>query len=204
LVFPALQAQLLTSNSTTFANESDVQLELTLAENQIQVAGSLGQYFVLYNATIIGNPLGDPNIPSNLTVNQQTFYNLFINAGYQVYLDFTTGWWNFTWALTGPEATIVVYTFRTTFVPTSIINTTISTIEAYFASLIPIVHTTTTYNGFINEAGFGGATSTYYEFTIAANQGTDTTDHSVALKAFILIQGLGYNSGNCNAYQLIA
>lgn len=202
MTFSAIDAQILTSNTITSTNESDVQLELTLAEKNITSAASIGQYFVLYNATIIGNPLGNPDVVSNLTENQETFYQLLINAGYIVTLDIATGWWNISWATSGAEVTVAIYTFRTTLVPTAIVSSTISTITAYFASLIPIVYTNVSYNGFINEAGFGGATSTFYEFTITANQGSDTTDHSTSLKSAILAQGLGYTTNNCNVYQL--
>jgi hypothetical protein len=203
MVLPAASAQTLSATAIINTNNADLQLEVSLAENKITAATAHGAYQVLYNAQVIGNPAIDPRLFTNdLPINQKDFYNAFIGAGYIVGLDANTGFWSITWAPSGPETMVIVYSFRTTLNPSSpnIVPQTMAAIEAYFNTLTPVVHVYTSYDGFINETGFGGTTSTFYEFTIIAGQYTDRTDHSANVAGFLYTQGLGYNSGNANCY----
>jgi hypothetical protein len=203
MVFLASDAVTLTTNSISNINATDVQLELSLAETKIRQAAADELYRLLYNATIIGNPRANPRITSTLSANQLSFYNLLINAGYIVGLDLPSGYWLINWEPAGPESLVRVYSFRTIVAPGAVSVQTLAAITAYFAALHPVAHTVAVTNGFINETDFGGSSSTFYEYTIVADQGSDVTDYSAGLKANLITQGLGYNSGNCNSYRLI-
>lgn len=201
MVLPAASALTLTTNAISATNAADVQQEVTNAETKIRQAAALGVYEIDYNASIVGNPAIDPRLyTSDLPTNQQAFYNAFVNAGYIVGLDTLTGFWSISWANMGPEHNVLVYSFRTTFNPSSVTSQTITAIENFFAALVPIVYTDIAYNGFINESGFGGTTSTFYEFTIIAGQDSDRTSHATALAGFLTTQGLGYTNVNSAVY----
>jgi hypothetical protein len=183
MVFQAADASVLTVNTISDNNAADVKLELTLAENKIRLAAGSELYQVIYNATIIGNPSANPQITSNLTENQLSFYNLLINSGYLVTLDVSSGYWKISWAPQGPETLVKVYSFRTTVVPGPVYLDTIAAIEAYFLSLSPTAHSIGVTNSDISETDFGGVSSTFYEYTIVVDQGIDNTDHSTGVKA---------------------
>lgn len=201
-MFPALDAFTYT-NTTIIANAAfAVQREIGNCEEKIRAATGLGFFDITYNATILGNPKGVPQHANNLSDNQLTFYNLLINAGYLVDLDIDTGRWLIKWSPTGPEAQVNVYSFRTTVVPTGISDQTKITIENYFLALIPTVHSLVTLNNTLNEAAFGGSGTTFYEYTIIVDQAFDSTDFSAILKAVLLAQSLGYESGNCAVYKI--
>lgn len=201
MVFRASDAQILTSNAITNLENNEIQQEVTLAEQQIRNATALGLYQINYNATIIGNPKGPPAVSSNVTDLQQTFYNLFIDAGYIV--GFSGGRWLFNWASAGPESRVYVYSFRTTQAPGSVYLDTEAAIHSFFAALIPTVNTTTTVNNGIDLTVIGAADSTFYEYTIIADQENDDLDHSDDLTAFLISQGIGYESGNCHTYKMV-
>lgn len=203
MVFPAISAFDNTNTSITNTATFAVQREIANCEEQIRAAVSLGYFDIRYNATIIGNPDGPPQHSDNLNDNQQTFYNLLINAGYLVNLDINTGRWLIGWAPIGPEAQVNVYSFRTTVVPTTVSAQTIVTLENYFIALIPTVHSLAVLNNTLNEADFGGSGTTFYEYTIVVDQRFDNTDFSAILKAALIAQSLGYTSDNCQCYKLL-
>lgn len=204
MVLSAADALTLTTNFVSTNNSLDLQTEVSLAEDRIRQATSLGLSEITYDATIIGNPQLDPRATSDLPQLQLDFFNVFSTASYVVGLDTASGRWFFSWSPSGAETQVSIYSFRTSFDPTAIVNTTTTVIQAYFESIRPIMHSTVSYNGFIDEAGFGGTTSTYWEFTIIVDQTEDLTNHAVNLKASIVAQGLGYTTNNCNVYQLVA
>lgn len=201
MVLPASDVLILTNNTLLRTSSDDVQLEVSLAEGRIRGAAGLGLYSTHYNATIIGNPQVDPRTHTDLPPNQLQFFELFVDAGYTVSVDTATGYWLFSWNAQGAETLVQIYTFRTTLDPTGIIDLTKVAIENFFASLRPVVHSAITFNNFIDEAGFGGTTSTFYEFTVVTDQ-QEPTNLSNGLKTAVLIQGLGYTVNNCNVYRL--
>lgn len=203
MVFPASQAQNLTDNAISSTNSREVQLEITLCEQQIRTATGLGLFHIIYNAKILGNPKGPPQISNNLSDNQEDFYNLLIHAGYVVTFDSPTGRWNISWAPVGPETLVAVYSFRTTVVPGAIYALTIAAIESFFTNQIPTIKSVVVIDGDIHESDFGGTDSVFYEYTAVVDQEFDNTDNSSPLAEFVISQGLGYNSGNCAAYKLI-
>jgi hypothetical protein len=201
MVLPAAVALSFSENSITTINDSDLQQEVSNAEIKIRAAAALGVFVIKYNATIIGNPAIDPRVfTADLPTLQNQFYSAFIIAGYIVGLDPLTGFWQITWSNFGPETQVLVYSFRTSFNPSGVTARTISAIQTFFGGLVPVVYTDVAYNGFIDEAGFGGSSSTFYEFTVIAGQDSDRTSHATLLKGFLTTQGLGYNSGNCAVY----
>jgi hypothetical protein len=203
MVFPASSATTFTNNNIALTASNDVQLEINGVEEQIRFATGIGAFEILYNASTIGNPKGPPQVESNLTPNQETFYTLLINAGYVVTFDSGTGRWKVSWAVAGPEALVNVYSFRTTLAPGGIFTNTINAIEVFFAGLTPVVHSVAVTNGDIDETTFGASADTFYEYTIVVDQEFNTTDYSSALKTYVVSQGLGYLTGNCNVFKMI-
>ena len=200
MVFSSAEALTFTNNSIVQTANTDIQNELNLCEGQIRNATGFGISNILYNANIIGNPIGPPQISTNLTSNQSVFYSLLVGAGYLVDLDNDTGRWAINWGPIGPESQVNVYSLRTMLNPSGISAQTILVIENYFAGLIPIVHTNIFLNGAIDETVFGGG-GTHYEFTIVIDQ--QPTNFSTALVTILLGQGLGYSSGNLQIYKMI-
>jgi hypothetical protein len=203
MVLPALDALTLTNSSLIKNSTTDLQTEVGLAETRIRTAAGLGLYALVYNATIIGNPAVDPRTTNDLPPNQLNFYNAFAESGYIVGLETATGYWSLAWASQGAEHLVTIYSFRTSYNPASIVNQTITTIMTFFEAQIPIVHVNVDYNGFIDQTSFGGVSSTYYEFTIVADQETDTHNFSSTLKTYITTQSFGYTDSNCNVYQMV-
>lgn len=203
MVLPAAAALTITNTAITYTDNSEVQVEVSNAEIQVQKATGKGVFAITYNANIVGNPAIDPRMfTADLPPNQQRFYNAFVESGYIVGLDPLCGFWSINWAATGPEAQVLVYSLRTSFDPTAVVDRTISALQVFFNGLVPVVHTDIAYNGNIDETSFGGSASTYYEFTIVAGQDSDRTDHSTLVEGFITTQGLGFNSGNSKVYLL--
>ena len=203
MVFPANQAQTLTTNTIANTSNDDIQLELTLCEQQIRNATGLGLYKLLYNAKILGNPKGPPQEANNLSDNQEAFYDLLINAGYVVSLDTGSGRWDINWAARGPETLVAVYSFRTTVIPGAIYVQTINAIAAFFSGQIPTMKSVVNVIGDINESDFNGTDSVFYEYTAVVDQEFDDTDYSSPLAGFLTTQGLGYDGSNCAAYKLV-
>ncbi len=203
MVLPANSAFVYTTTTIASRAAFAVQREIGNCEEKIRGATGLGFFDIVYNATILGNPNGPPQHATNLTDNQQTFYNLLINAGYLVDLDIDTGRWLIKWSPTGPEAQVNVYSFRTTVNPAGISAQTITTIENYFLALIPTVHSLVVLDNILPEADFGGSGTTFYEYTIVVDQIFDNTDFSAILKAVLLVQSLGYTGLNCQVFKLL-
>jgi hypothetical protein len=202
MVMSATEALNLTTTTVVNNNTSDIKVEVSLAEATIRRAAGLGLFSTTYNARIIGNPAIDPQTTTDLPPNQLEFFELFTEVGYIVTLDNTSGRWLFSWNADGAEAHVAIYSFRTTFDPSAIITSTTNVIQSFFAELRPIVYSTVTFNGDIDEAAIGGTASVFYEFTIVCDQGSDTTNHSAALKTRIVQQGLGYTTNNCFVYNI--
>lgn len=203
MVLPAAAALTLTNTAITYTDDSEIQVEVSRAEIQVEKAVGKGTFAITYNANIIGNPVIDPRIfTADLPPLQQRFYNTFVESGYIVGLDPLTGYWSINWAPSGPEAQVLVYSLRTSFNPVAVVDRTIASLKVFFEGLVPVVYTDIAYNGNIDETTFGGAASTYYEFTIIAGQDSDRTDHSTLVEGFITTQGLGFNSGNSKVYLL--
>lgn len=202
MVLAANDAILLTSTSVAAHSGLDIQTEVSLAEASIRSATSFGLYSIPYNATTIGNPAVNPLRTDALTVTQQNFYYSFVNAGYRVGLDPKTGYWLISWEPSGAEQQVAIYSLRTIFEPTNVIADTTTIIVNYFAQLRPTVLTTIKYNGFMDETEFGAPQSVFFEFTIIANQGSDTTNHSVGLKTLLVTQAIGFTDDNCRIYQM--
>jgi hypothetical protein len=203
MVLSATDAFTLTTNTISRDTDTDIQTEISLVEAKIRSASGLGLYSISYNAKIIGNPEVDPRIYTTLPPTQITFYNLLISAGYSVTIDPASGYWNISWSTIGNDAFVKVYSFRTTYNPTSFADQVITVIKNFFLSLHPVVHSTVKYNGFIDETGFGGVSSTFYEFTIVVDQ-QDNFDNSTNLKLDIVSQGLGFDNGNCAVYRIVS
>ena len=203
MVFSANDALIFTNNQIVQAAAAEVQIEIGMAETEIRRATGLGLFNIVYNATVIGNPIGPPQISTNLTANQSTFYGLFVGAGYLVDLDDNTGRWFLNWAPVGPESQVSVYSLRTTITPTFISPATITLIETFFAGISPVVHVNVILSGTLNEADFGGTGTIFYEYTIVTDQEFNLTDFSAALKAMLITQGLGYLSGNCQIFKIV-
>lgn len=203
MVLSANTAATLTSNALATRSEELVAQEIANAEARIRAAAGLGATKINFNATLIGNPIGDPQISTNLaTENQIDFRDAFNSAGYMVSRDPDTGYWVLDWTVLGIETQVNLYTFRTTLAPGAISAQTITAIGNFFTSLVPVAHANAVSNNNIDETQFGAPASTFYEYSIVVDQST-SADHSSALKAAVIAAGLGYNSGNCNVYKLI-
>ena len=194
----ATQANQITQNIIGINADRDFVLELQGAEAAIRAAIHNERFETIYNATILGNPAGNPNESGNVSVKQQPFLDHFINDGYTVNIDPDTGWWYFNWRLVGAEAVTQVYSIRTTVPPGSIVQATIDAINNFFQSLIPRASVRTvqvdkepTVGGDIPESDFGATDSVFYEY-LAIVQQQDDTDHSVDLMVWLRATGLGY------------
>lgn len=203
MVFPATDAVYLTSNTITTTSSTDLQVEVSLVEERIREAAGLGVFSITYDAQIIGNPGIDPRSSIDLPQLQLDFYNLFSAAGYLVGLDRFTGRWFFSWASTGAEQLVAIYSIRTSMDPAAVVGNTLDAIAAYFASISPVVHSRSSYNSNINEVGFGATSSVFYEFTVIVDQESDTTNHAGGLKSFLINSGFGYNFSNMDVIQLV-
>jgi hypothetical protein len=203
MVLPAQAALTMTNTAVTNTNNAELQLEVNNAQSRINYAISVGSFSIEYNALILGNPNFDPRLYFNsLSILQQQFYTAFIQVGYIVDWDTNTGFWTITWAPTGPETLVLIYSFRVSIDPSAFTAQTITSIQNFFTALVPTVHTVVIYNGFIGESSFGAPTSTFYEFTTIAGQYSDQTNHATALAGYMTTTGLGYNSGNSNVFLL--
>ena len=203
MVLPATDALTLSNNAIIKNDKTDLQTEISITENRIRTATSFGLYSLIYNATIIGNPAVDPRT-QDLPSNQRNYYDAFVNVGYIVGVDQVTGYWSLNWESQGAETLVAIYSFKTTFNPSSIITQTIDLVDSFFYAQRPVIHVQTTYSGDIDESAFGGSSTIYYEFTIVADQETDTSNFSATLKTYLVTQGIGYTDQNCNVYQMVA
>ena len=195
MTLTANQANQFTQNSITLTLDQEVTNELQRAENQIR-SRARARFFTLdFNATIIGNPSGDPIDDSNLTPSQIQFRDHFTGDGFKVGISPQTGFWFLDWADVGAEILTSLYSIRTTVTPGSIEQQTIDTINTFFDGLALRATSLTTLvpfgGGDIDEGDFGAPSSTFYEYTALVNQ-QDDTDHSVGLKTALRASGLGY------------
>lgn len=102
MVFNASSAHAMTLASITATQAATLQQEVTNCEDMIRAASSKGFYSTLFNATLIGNPIGNPILDANVpTALQQQFRDLFMEAGYDVAFDTTSGRWKLTWESIG-------------------------------------------------------------------------------------------------------
>lgn len=208
MVFPASQAKIFTDQTISLTADTQVQTEISLCEQKIRVATSQSLYEITYDAKIIGNPNGPPQDSANLTTNQETFYTLLVDAGYQVNRDLGSGRWLINWAPVGPETLVNVYSLRTSVLPGAVYVQTIAAIQNFFASQSPVIHSVVTIvqdgsGNQIQESDFGATNSTFYEYTAVVDQQYNATDYSASLKTYMTTQGLGYNTSNCAAYKIV-
>lgn len=205
MVLSAANALTLSTNSQSSQDEEDLQTEVTLAETSVSGAAGRGLTMVKFNATILGNPTADPYASGALsTATQQEFRDAFGDAGYTVGWDEDSGYWTLDWSAVGAEQSVVVYSFRTILNPAGSVSTnTIAAINGYFGALTPVAHSRATLVSNIDETVFGATASTFYEYVIVVDQ-ADATDHTTALKAYVIAQmAASYNSSNCHVYKTV-
>jgi hypothetical protein len=199
MTLTANQANQFTQDSIATTMSQEVLNELQRAENQIRSRARAGVFTLDFNATIIGNPSGDPIDDANLTPTQIEFRDHFTDDGYKVGISPQTGFWLLNWANVGAEILTSLYSVRTTVTPGAVEQQTIDTINTYFntldlratslSSLVPFG------GGDIDENDFGAPSSVFYEYTALVNQ-QDDTDHSFDLKTALRSSGLGYVDDN--------
>ncbi len=201
MTLTADQANQFTQDTIVKNTDTDLTTELQRAEQQIRQR-IRGEFFKLsFNATIIGNPSGDPSDDDNLTSTQILFRDHFTGDGYKVGISIVNGtdFWLLDWADVGAEVLTSLYSIRTTVTPGAIEQQTIDAIDNFFNSL-PLRATSITTlvpfnDGDIDEGDFGAPSSTFYEYTSLVNQ-QDDTDHTTALKTALRASGLGYVDDN--------
>ena len=209
MVLTSANANTLTNNAITITNSTELETETALLEAQIRQAAGLKRFTLSYNARIIGNPIGDPSVDTNLTAQQLSFRDTFLNAGYVITQDPDTLYWIFSWESVSIEALVTIYSVRTTVSPGAIEAQTISAIETYLDGLTPAVTSrvelVTINGGDILETEFGAVASVFYEYNVIVQQ-QDDTDHSVGITTALDTSGLGYNSAtpNVKTYKVTA
>lgn len=185
-----------TAISTTTAN--NLAQEITAAEGKIRLASTQEQYQVLYTATIIGNPPGDPNNNATpLTPIQVDFKAAFQTAGYTVGWDASSGNWLLSWQTSGAETQVNVYTVWTS---ATLSGGTVTAIKAaisgFFTSQTPTFTNVVEYVGSINSLNPSET------FTIVVSPiGADLSSELLAM--LIANNTLGLNSGNTFIYRAI-
>lgn len=199
MTLTANQANQITQDTIVNNTNSELTSELQLAERQIRER-IRGEFFTLdYNATIIGNPSGDPSDDDNLDPTQILFRDHWTGDGYKVGISPQTGFWILNWSDVGAEVLTVLYSIRTTVTPGAVEQQTINSIDNYFDTLALRATSRTSLipfgGGDINENDFGAPSSTFYEYTSLVNQ-QDDTDNSVGLKTALRASGLGYVDDN--------
>ena len=199
MTLTANQANQITEDMIVKNTNSELTTELQLTERQIRNR-IRGEFFTLeYNATIVGNPSGDPSDDDNLTPLQILFRDHWTGDGYKVSVGPQTGLWILNWSEVGAEILTVLYSIRTTVTPGAIEQQTIDSIDNYFTTLALRATSRTSLvpfnGGDINENDFGAPSSTFYEYTSLVNQ-QDATDNSEGLKTYLRASGLGYVDDN--------
>ena len=199
MVLSASQANSLTFSSIQITDEQKLDQELASAEARIRQVAGLGRFKLGYNALILGNPVDDPQDDSNLTDLQIQFRDHFNDQGYIVSLEPVTGFWLLDWSEVGAENQVTIYSARTTVLPGPVSQATIDAINTYFAGVTPavnsrvvLVDTDPPSGGDIPEADFGAPDSTFFEYTIIAEQQNDF-NHKDAIKTALKATGLGYD-----------
>jgi hypothetical protein len=201
MTLTADQANQFTLDTIVKNTDSDLTTELQLAEQQIRQRIRAEFFTLAFNATIIGNPSGDPSDDSNLTPSQILFRDHWTDDGYKVSISIVngSGFWFLNWADVGTELLTSLYSIRTTVTPGAIEQQTIDSIDNFFDSL-PLRATSLTTlvpfsGGDIDENDFGAPSSTFYEYTSLVNQ-QDDTDYTTELKTALRASGLGYVDDN--------
>ena len=197
MVLTAPAANNFTIIATNTQNASDLQREVDLSERAIRNAATRQQYHTLFDARIIGNPSGDPLNDALLTQPQIDYRDAFINAGYLVTLDANTGYWRLSWEDQGVEELVSIYSIRTTVAPGPISAQTITLIEGYFASQVPVSKAKVTLvndgNGAdTDETDFGATVSIFYEYVAVVQQQDPVADMSAGLRVALIGSPLGY------------
>ena len=139
MVLTSANANTLTNNAITVTNANELETESALLESRIRQAAGLGRFNLAYDARIIGNPIGDPLVDSNLTSQQQSFRDTYLAAGYVIGQDEGTLFWLFSWDTVSIETLVTIYSVRTVVAPGAIEAQTISAIETYLDGLTPAV-----------------------------------------------------------------
>lgn len=205
MVFPAGQAQTYTLNSANVNAEQELSNETQLTESAIRAAAGQERYKVIYNATVIGNPTGDPLSDDNLTSTQIAYRDSLLTSGYKVGLDEDTGYWLIDWSISGPEQLVTIYSIRTTETPGAIQTTTLNQISSYFSGVTPSVDVNpfavAINGGDIDESDFGGTPSVFYEYIVIATQ-QNSADHSSGLKTSLVANITEYTTLNIQVYKL--
>lgn len=199
MTLTANQANQITQDTIVKNTDNELTTELQLAERQIRDR-IRGEFFTLtYNATIVGNPTGDPADDDNLTPTQILFRDHWTGDGYKVGIEPQTGYWLLNWSDVGTEVLTVLYSVRTTVTPGAVAQQTIDTIDNFFDSLALRATSRTSLvpfgGGDIDENDFGAPSSTFYEYTSLVNQ-QDDADNSEGLKTALRASGLGYVDDN--------
>lgn len=195
MVLTASAANNYTVIATTTQNDSDLQREVDLTERAIRNAATRQQYHVLYNALVIGNPFGDPQDETALTTVQIDYKNTFIDAGYLVDLDATTGLWRVSWEDQESEDVVSIYSIRTTLTPGAIYEATIELVDEFFESQIPVNKSRTVL--------YEDTNATDYEYTVVVTQQDITLDHSASVLSTLTTSSLGYDSSNVTVQKLV-
>jgi hypothetical protein len=199
MTLTSAQANQITFDTIAKNMELDITTELQRAEQQIR-ARIRSEFFTLtFNATIIGNPTGDPSDDTNVNANQKIFRDHFTADGYFVALDAATGFWRIDWKEVGAELVTQVYSIRTTVLPGTVSTQTIAVIDNFFNTLplratsrTVLADTIPTSGGDIPESDFGAPNSTFYEYLSLAQQQDAATNYSTDLKTALRASGLGY------------
>lgn len=185
----------------TISEAQQLSDEITAAELTIQRATTRGLFVTLFNSRLIGNPAVELSNHDGLTLPQLDFLTTLTEAGYTVERDSSTGWWKISWASSGPEQSVRVYTVRTIVSPGAVSAQTIAVINNYFATHYPTATSRTSLfsppdsGGNVDETLFGATASTFYEYVVVAHQ-QDASDYSSGIKSTLTSSGLGYNSSN--------
>ena len=199
MTLTAAQANQYTLDSIAANMAQDVLNELQRSEQQIRERIRANLFDLKFDATIIGNPIGDTSDDANLTSEQIQFRDHYVGDGYIVGWDTDTGFWYLNWATIGAEAVTSLYSTRTTVAPGAISQQTIDVINAFFAGLparatsrTSLADTIPSSGGDIPESDFGAPDSTFYEYVSLVEQQDPSTNYSDQLKIHLRSSGLGY------------
>ncbi len=208
MVIPAGQAQSFTLTAIGNNQDQTVQTEVRRTDAAIQSATGQERFSIIYNAQLVGNPFGDPQVDANLDDTQIVYRDALVDAGYIVGRDEDTGYWSISWSILGPEEQVAIYSVRTILTPGTYGTATIDQIENYFNGLTPAVtfkpEVVTINGGDIDEADFGATASVFYEYVVIVTQPNDV-DHSNDLRQSIVVNVPGYTDipSNVFVYRLV-
>lgn len=196
-----------TNNNITVINQRKLSDEVSLTERYMKIASNKGLTHLIYNANIIGNPINNDIMnDSTLTDLQILYRNNFINVGYKVNFDSSSGYWKIDWSSVGAETSVKVYSMRTILTPGAMENITKTVLGNYLNSIIPnLTYTINLVNigsgSDTDETQFGATSSSYYEYLIITQQ-VNNIDYSSNIENHLISQNIGYNSNNFQIYKL--